>query len=102
MKKITTFLFAAGFIASVSSCKKCDTCELQCRNANYGSYTQSFCRDEYASDAEFTAVVNNAQLAGATITSINEKEEVCTGGLFYKLRHNDAISSKEESGWSCN
>jgi hypothetical protein len=102
MKKIATLLFAIGLIVSVNSCKKCNNCELQCRNAVYPSgSTDSYCRSNYSSDAEFTAAVANAQAGGAVITTVNEKEKVCTGGLFYRIRQNDAVSAKESSGWSC-
>lgn len=102
MKNLTILTVAAALCMFFNSCKKCNDCVKQCEICTYQGTSQTPCRTDYGSDAAYLAAVQAYELAGYNCTAANEEDEVCTSGLFYKLRHQEEIDSKESEGFDCN
>ncbi|MFN8322778.1 MAG: hypothetical protein U0T74_08985 [Chitinophagales bacterium] len=102
MKNILLIVFALVLATTFNSCKKCDTCVKRCEICNLGGSPTSVCANAYGDEAAYVAAIQAYELAGYTCTTANETDEVCTSGLFYKLRHQSDIDAKESDGFDCN
>lgn len=106
MKNLTILTVAAALCMFFNSCKKCDDCVKQCQICSASGLAQvTPCRTDYSSDAEYLAAVQNYESpvgGNYNCVSADEEDEVCTSGLFYKLRHQEEIDTKESEGFDCN
>ena len=98
----STYQCLQGFYSLSTHAKKCSDCLKQCKICTYLSNPQSVCRSSYSSDAEYLAAVQGLTASGASCTNADESDEVCTSGLFYKVRHDSDVDAKESEGFQCN
>lgn len=106
MKNLSLITLAAALCMFFNSCKKCNDCVKQCQICSASGLAQvTPCRTDYASDAEYLAAIQNYESVNGgnyNCVSADEEDQVCTSGLFFKLRHQEAIDSKEAEGFDCN
>lgn len=101
MKNILLIVFALVLATTFNSCKKCSNCVLDCRictSSSLGSTT--VCRDQNTSiDVMIASYVASGYNCNVTA---NDEQNICTSGLFYRLRHDSDVQSKEDAGYKCN
>ena len=106
MRNFILVALVASLSISLNSCKKCNDSVKHCQICSSASLAQATpCRTDFNSDAEYLAAIQNLEspLGGNyTCVAADEEDQVCTSGLFFKLRHKEAIDSKEAEGFDCN
>jgi hypothetical protein len=103
MKNLTILTVAAALCMFFNSCKKCNDCVKQCEICSHSIYsTETECRTDYPTDADYLVAIDDLENDGYSCSSADEEDEVCTSGLFFKLRHQEEIDSKEAEGFDCN
>lgn len=102
MKNILFIALALILATTINSCKKCDTCVKRCQICNLAGSPTAVCANAYSNEADYQAAILTYTTAGYTCSSADESDEVCTSGLFYKLRHQSDIDDKEAQGFDCN